>query len=184
MCLVIAQWNSKTGTVASEGRMMQQLAAPVAVAPVSKTIAGDDVFKVHRLGPSLIVGIVGWAHVADDLLTSLRADLTTFDEQIVSRHMLRLKQKYPAAALQAVLMGHRDGRVCAAAWSDADPEHAVSPRHPVNHWPKVLVLGDTDIAREAVTMARRGTPLQDIFAVLAQKHATINDRVLTEEIHA
>jgi len=182
MCLVIATWDGKTGAVASEGRMMK-LAAPVAFGPVTKTVAADDCFKVHRLTPSLIVGIIGWAHVTDDLLACLRAELLAYDEPVVTAHMVRLKEKYPAAALQVVLMGIQDGRVHAATWSDADPSRCYSPTHPANR-PKTIVLGDSDIAGEALAMVRRGTPLQDIFAALAQKHATINDRVHTEEIYA
>jgi len=179
MCLVIARWTKQSGEVASEGRMMETI--PAVHGPAPKRVASDDTFKVHRLTPSLVVGIVGWSHVTDELLAALRADLSTYDEDVVTRHMLRLKQNCPAAALQVVLMGIRDGHVHAATWSDADPSRAFSPTHPVNR-PKAIVLGDSDIAREALAMLRRDAPLKVIFAALAQKHVTINDRVRTEEV--
>jgi hypothetical protein len=172
MCLVVAVWDERRGVVASEGRMMRQ--------SVPKTIAAEDVFKVHRLAPSLVVGIVGWAHVTDELLASIR-DLTTYDEQVVTGHMLRLMQKYPAAALQAVLMGVQDGRVHAATWGDFDPSRSYSPVHPLNR-PKVIALGNSDIAGEAIAMVRRGAQLNAVFGTLAQKYDTLNANVRVEGI--
>jgi hypothetical protein len=147
------------------------------------SIAAEDVFKVHRLTPSLVVGIVGWAHVTDELLASIR-DLTTYDEPVVTSHMRRLLQKYPGAALQAVLMGVRDGRVHAAQWGDWDPSRSFTPLHPLNRWPKVLAVGNSDIAGEAIALVHRGTPLQAVFETLAQKYNTINSHVRVEGIHA
>jgi hypothetical protein len=181
MCLVIATWNEKLGTVASEGRMMMHSAAPVAFGQVPKQVAADDVFKVHRLTPSLVVGIVGWAHVADELLTYLRAVLIDYCPEIVTARMVWLKKKYPTAALQALLMGVRDGKVCAAAWSDADPAHPITPVGPLNR--RVLVLGDSEIAQEAVTLTRRDIPLKSVFESLATKYTTINANVREEHVH-
>ena len=175
MCLVICKWDEKAGVLASEGRLMAQLAAPVAFGPVSQRIVAEDVFKVHRLAPSLAVGIVGWAHVTDELLASLRAELTAYDEPVVTRHMERLKQKYPTAALQAVLLGVRDGGVHAAAWYDAEPSRPYTA--------KVIALGNTDLARSACKLVRNGWPLQEVFARLSRKYPQINDRMKTEEIY-
>lgn len=179
MCLVIARWDATHGLIASDGRMMQQLAAPVCFGSVPKTVAADDVFKVHRLTPSLIVGIVGWAHVADELLTSLRAELTTYDEPIVSGHMMRLKAKYPRAALQCVLIGVRDS-VHAATWSDGDPAHAVTPAYPVTQL-TTIVLAEPDLRLEAYRMVRR-VPLNQVFETLARKYPAINSAMRVEEI--
>jgi hypothetical protein len=173
MCLVIAAWDGKSGVVASEGRMMRLGATP--------SVAAEDVFKVHRLTPFLVVGIVGWAHVTDALLASIQ-DLTTYDEQVVSGHMRRLMQKYPGAALQAVLMGVRDGRVQAAQWGDWDPSCPYAPTHPLNR-PKVLALGDSDLQGDAIALVRRGTPLQAVFETLARKYDMVNANVRVEEIY-
>ena len=183
MCLVIATWDTHSGMVASEGRMMQQSPYPVAVGPVTKTIAAEDCFKVHRITPSVVVGIIGWTHVTDELLVSLRTDLTTYDEAAVTRHMVRVMDKHPGVPLQAVVMGIQGGRVHAAMWGDFDPAHPHSPTHPTNK-AKVIALGDDVIASEAIKLARRGVPLQKVFETLSQKHDTINDRVHIEEIYA
>jgi len=145
------------------------------------TPAAEDVYKVHRLTPSLVVGIVGWAHVCDELLASLQADLTAYDEAIVTGHVQRLVQKYPGAALQAVLMGVRDGRVCAAMWGDFDPSRSFTPTYPRNR-PKVLVLGSADVAEDAIAMVRRGAPLHSIFETLALKYPQINANTRVEEL--
>lgn len=179
MCLVIARWNDGQGELASEGRMMAHLAAPVAHGPIPMRVAADDCFKVHRLGPSLIAGIVGWSHVADELLEFLRT-LTAYEPESVTPHVVRLLQKHPGAALQAVLMGVKDGKVQAAAWFDAAPSGYFSPQFPANG--RVLVLGNNDISAEAAAMARRGGPLKDIFTVLALKFNTINSNVKLERI--
>jgi hypothetical protein len=182
VCLCICSWTEKSGYIASDGRMMRQPATPVAVGHAPWTIAAEDVFKCHRLAPSLVAGIVGWAHVADELLASLQAELTTYDEQIVTGHMGRLIQKHPGAALQAVLMGVRDGRVHAAMWGDFDPSRSFTPTHPLKR-PKVLCIGNTDVAGEASAMVRRGSPLNTVFETLAQKYDQINANVRVEEIY-
>jgi hypothetical protein len=174
MCLCIASWTEKSGFIASEGRMMRQRGP-------TWTPAAEDVYKVHRLTPSLVVGIVGWAHVCDELLAALHADLTAYDEPIVTGHVQRLVQKYPGAALQAVLMGVRDGRVCAAMWGDFDPSRSFTPAYPLNR-PRVLAIGNADVAGGAVAMIRRGSPLQSVFETLAQKYDQINANVRVEEI--
>jgi hypothetical protein len=176
MCLCIASWTEKSGFIASEGRMMRQRGS-------EWTPAAEDVYKVHRLTPSLVVGIVGWAHVCDELLASLQADLTTYDEAIVTGHMQRLTRKHPGAALQAVLMGVRDGRVCAAMWGDFDPSRSFTPTHPLNR-PKALAIGNADIAGEASAMVRRGAPLNAVFEILALKYDQVNINVQVERVYA
>ena len=91
-------------------------------------------------------------------------------------------QKYPGAALQAVLMGVRDGKVHAAQWGDWDPSCPYSPTLPLNR-PKVLALGDSDLQGDAIALVRRGTPLQAVFETLARKYDMVNANVRVEEIY-
>jgi hypothetical protein len=171
MCLVIAKWDDKSGVMASDGRMMQQ---------PGNIVVADDVFKCHRLGPSLIVGIIGWAHVTDELLVCLQNDLTSYDVGIGTKHFERLLKKYPQAALQAVLMGVRDGIVQAAMWVDSFPTRSFTP---VKH-ARVIALGNSDLAGEATELVRAGTPLHEVFESLEKKYSNINAHVREESIHA
>lgn len=178
MCLVIARWNDRRGEMASDGRMVLQPPAPVIYPRV--TTVSEDTFKVHRLTPSLIVGIIGWQHVTDALLATLRAELTDFSPDVVTAHAVKLKERYPGSAFQVCVAGVRDGRVCAAAWYDADPSTYLAPLYPANR--RVLCLGDTDLANDARTLAQRGTSMQSIFDTLSERYQNINAIVNTEEI--
>jgi hypothetical protein len=92
--------------------------------------------------------------------------------------MGRLTRKYPGAALQVVLMGVCDGAVHAAMWGDFDPTRSYAPISS----PKVIAIGNADVAGEASAMVRRGIPLNAVFETLAQKYPAINAHVRVEEI--